>query len=80
MDLSKWDQYTAGQRRGYLMAIRAATETQIMPPPKYVWMHRDAKLSGQDLDLLKEWISAELKATRKGKQSVNAKLENKKKN
>ena len=63
MDFSRWDQYTAGQRRGYLTAILAATENHMMPPAKYVWVHREAKLSGQDLDVLKEWVSVELKAT-----------------
>ena len=63
MDLSKWNEYTAGQRRGFMLAILAATETHMMPPSKYVWMHSNAKLSGQDLEVLKEWVLAERERT-----------------
>jgi hypothetical protein len=59
MDLSKWDTYTNAERSGYLMAIVAATETHIMPPPKYVWMHPKAKLSEAELRSVKRWALAE---------------------
>ena len=46
-----------------MLAILAAAETHRMPPPKYVWMHSNAKLSGQDLEVLKEWVLAERERT-----------------
>jgi hypothetical protein len=33
----------------------------VMPPPKYLWMHHDAKLSNVELDVLKEWAYAQAK-------------------
>ncbi len=59
MDLSKWDTYTDSERSGYLLAIIAATESHIMPPAKYVWMHPRAKLSDAELRSVKSWALAE---------------------
>ena len=58
MDLSKWNDYTEGQRRGFRVAIGAAVQNRLMPPPKYVWMHRGARLSGDELELVKAWALA----------------------
>ena len=55
MDLSKWNSYTEGQRRGFRVAIGAAIEGQLMPPAKYVWMHRKARLSNDELSVVKAW-------------------------
>jgi len=55
MDLSKWDTYTNAERSGFLMAIVAATQSHIMPPPKYAWMHPRAKLSEAELRSIKSW-------------------------
>jgi hypothetical protein len=62
MDLSKWDTYTNAERSGYLLAIIAATETHMMPPQKYVWMHPKAKLSEEELGAIKSWALAERSA------------------
>ena len=59
MDLSKWDTYTDSERSGFLLAIIAATQTHIMPPPKYVWMHPGARLSDAELRSLRTWALAE---------------------
>ena len=37
------------------MAIVAATQSHIMPPPKYAWMHPRAKLSEAELRSIKSW-------------------------
>jgi cytochrome c553 len=58
MDLSKWNDYTEGERRGFRVAIGAAIQNRLMPPPKYVWMHRDARLSSDELELVKAWTLA----------------------
>lgn len=59
MNLSKWSEYSDDERRGFMMAIRAATQSRVMPPTKYVWMHRSAKLSDADLKALEEWARAQ---------------------
>jgi hypothetical protein len=55
MDLSKWNGYTEAERRGFLLSIVAATQSHLMPPPRYLWMHSNARLSNTDLELLKAW-------------------------
>jgi len=40
----------------------AAVQENLMPPPKYVWMHSQARLSAAELKLLKEWQIAERKS------------------
>jgi hypothetical protein len=61
MNLSKWNEYSDRQRTGFMLAIMATTKARIMPPPKYVWMHRHAKLSDTDLKELEKWAIAKTK-------------------
>lgn len=55
MNLSKWNEYSEGEHRGFVLAIGAATANHMMPPPRYVWMHSNARLSAAELDLLNGW-------------------------
>ena len=71
MNLSKWSEYSEAQRRGFTLAIAAATKARLMPPPKYVWMHGNAKLSDADLKELERWALA---ATRASSQRNTASL------
>jgi heme-binding protein len=59
MNLSKWSDYSEGQRRGFTVAIGAAIQSKLMPPAKYVWLHREARLSGDEIELVKAWTLAE---------------------
>jgi hypothetical protein len=61
MDLSKWCDYTEAQRRGYTSAIGAATQNHLMPPPLYVRMHPETRVSSDELELIKTWVLAERK-------------------
>jgi hypothetical protein len=65
MDLSKWSDYSETRRRIYTSAIGAATQNRVMPPPTYVRMHSEARLSSDELALVRTWVLAEQKtATR----------------
>lgn len=55
LDFSKWNDYSDGQRRGFTTAIGAAIGSGLMPPPQYVWIHRGARLSRTELDLVQAW-------------------------
>jgi hypothetical protein len=59
MNLSKWSDYSDSERRGFALAILAATKARVMPPTIFVWMHRDAKLSDADLKELEKWVLAQ---------------------
>ena len=61
MDFSYWSEYTAEEQDSYASQIAYATSARSMPPPKYLWMHRDARLSAADLDVLKEWARSRRK-------------------
>jgi hypothetical protein len=65
MNLSKWSDYTESERRGFAVAIEAAIQNHSMPPPKYVWMHREARLSKDDLALVRAWAFARYKTANK---------------
>jgi len=55
MDLSKWNAYSEGEQRGFRVAIGSVVENHQMPPRKYVWMHHEARLSRDDIQLVKAW-------------------------
>jgi hypothetical protein len=55
MDLSKWNEYSEGERKGFTLAIGQSVEGRIMPPPPYVWMHREARLSRDEVEIVKAW-------------------------
>jgi hypothetical protein len=55
LDLSNWNNFTQADQRGFTAAIQAAVHDHLMPPPKYVWMHHEARLSSNDLELVKVW-------------------------
>ena len=55
MDLSHWNEYTDEERHAFALEIARYTRLKVMPPPKYLWIHHDAKLSNAELDVLKEW-------------------------
>ena len=55
MDLSRWSEYSDEERHDFATQIARATRVRLMPPPKYLWMHHDAKLTNAQLDLLKGW-------------------------
>ena len=57
MDLSHWGDYTPEEQRGFVSQIARITRAGVMPPSKYLWMHRDARLSDADLDLLAAWAA-----------------------
>jgi hypothetical protein len=65
MDLSKWNEFTESERRGFATAIEAAVQDHVMPPQKYVWMHREGRLSSGELELVRAWALAEHKTAKK---------------
>jgi cytochrome c551/c552 len=59
MDLSRWNQYSDSERRGYLVSIAAVLKSSAMPPRRYVWIHPEARLSDAELAALEEWALSE---------------------
>ena len=55
MDLSKWNDYSEGERRGFQLAIGKALESHLMPPSTYVLMHREAQISDHEMEIIRAW-------------------------
>jgi Haem-binding domain len=57
MDLSRWKEYSDEERHDFAMQSAIAARVHVMPPPKYLWMHHNAKLSSAELDVLRGWAN-----------------------
>ncbi len=64
MDLSKWNEYSEGERRGFAAAIGAATAGGLMPPARYRWLHPEARLSSAELQTIQAWVLSTAAAPR----------------
>ena len=59
MNLSEWDLYDFKQREKLLADIASAVKNREMPVSQYTLVHRDAKLSDAEADLLYAWARGE---------------------
>ncbi len=59
VNFSEWDQYTFEQRSRFLAEIASAVKNREMPLPQYTMIHRGAKLSNADTDVLYAWARVE---------------------
>ena len=59
MNLSGWGQYSLDEKQERLGKLAAAVRSRQMPPPRYTLMHRNAKLSEQELDRIYQWARGE---------------------
>ncbi len=59
LNFSAWETYDAQKKRRKLDEICEQVETGEMPYDQYLWIHRDAKLSADDVKLLCDWAAAE---------------------
>jgi cytochrome c len=64
MDLSRWGQYSAEQKRDLLARIGTEVRNHQMPLPRYVLLHPEARLSDADIQVIYEWTKAQRHATR----------------
>jgi hypothetical protein len=60
MDFSRWGELPPSRRDVLLKEIRKLTEKGDMPPPRYLLMHRAARLSAEDQRILDAWITSRL--------------------
>jgi hypothetical protein len=60
INFSTWQEVPAQYRILYRMEIVKQVEAETMPLPKYLWLHRDARLDPGDIDLLRRWAGGDL--------------------
>ena len=64
MNLSRWDSLDTAEQRTLLTAIATVIENREMPPPRYLMLHPQAKLSADDSARVIEWAHAERRRLR----------------
>jgi hypothetical protein len=72
MNLSEWQQYTLQQRQKLLADVASTVKNGEMPLPQYTLIHRQARLSEADRDLVYQWSRGERRRLRAESQSLAA--------
>jgi hypothetical protein len=60
-NMSRWGEYNMDDRIQILTGISTMVRNKSMPLPKYLLLHRDAKLSDAEIDLIYQWAHSERK-------------------
>jgi hypothetical protein len=69
MNLSEWQQYTFQQREKLLADVASAVKNGEMPLRQYTFIHRQAKLTDAERDLVYQWARRERRKLRAESQS-----------
>jgi hypothetical protein len=70
MNLSEWQKYTLQQRQKLLADLASTVKNPEMPLPQYTLIHREARLSEADRDLVYQWAPGERRTLRAESQSL----------
>jgi hypothetical protein len=61
MNLSRWYEYSDEQKQQILSEMASLVRNRQMPLPRYLLLHREAKLSDAEVDQLYQWTRRERK-------------------
>jgi hypothetical protein len=64
MNFSEWQQYTLQQRQKLLADVASAVKNGEMPLRQYTFIHRQAKLTDAEKDLVYQWARGERRRPR----------------
>jgi hypothetical protein len=70
-NMSKWDQYSLGERQDILSQMAPMVRNRKMPLPQYVLLHPEAKLSDADVELLYRWSRGERKRLKSESEQIS---------
>jgi hypothetical protein len=59
VNFSVWKTYEPRRQRRKLSEICEQAQGKTMPLPSYLWIHRDAAMSDEDIKILCDWTEAE---------------------
>jgi len=59
MNLSRWNGYPPERQQGILLEISNLVRNRVMPLPRYLLVHPEAKLSDAEVDYLYKWARRE---------------------
>ncbi len=57
LNFSNWDSLTTAQQKGKLFECFSQIENGAMPLPDYAFVHREARLSAEDINVLKSYLT-----------------------
>ena len=69
-NMSHWDELSLDDREEKLSKIATMVRNKKMPLPQYTLIHRDAKLSDAETNLIYEWAHAERKRLKETETSA----------
>jgi len=75
MNLSDWQQYTSKQREKLLADIASAVKNGEMPLRQYMLVHRRARLSDAERDMVYGWARVERRRLRAASQLLSSAAE-----
>lgn len=58
LNLSRWNDYSIEERREILSAMGAAVRNRLMPLPRYLHLHPEARLSDAEIDRVYRWTKS----------------------
>ena len=59
LNFSVWNTYAASSKRNKLDEICEQLKERLMPLPSYLWVHWDAQVSNEEINILCEWTTRE---------------------
>ena len=76
MNLSQWQDYSTDDRLRLLSAIGSAVRNHVMPPQRYLLLHPEARLNGEERQEIYRWTRTERRRISSSQaQTVSAKSE-----
>jgi hypothetical protein len=58
LNFSVWQEYSDRKKTRLLTSIKKQVETRKMPLPSYLWLHKDAGVSKEQVTMLARWIDS----------------------
>ena len=68
MDFSKWNEYSAEEKRDLLARIGTEVRNRQMPLPRYLLLHPEARLSEEERQTIYEWTKTQRRALRNDRE------------
>jgi len=71
MNLSRWNGYPPERQQEILSEISGLVRNRVMPLPRYLLLHPEARLSDAEVDYLYQWAKSERKRLKTASASAN---------
>jgi cytochrome c len=72
MNLSRWNGYPPERQQEILSQMSSLVRNRVMPLPRYLMLHPEARLSDAEVDYLYQWAKSERKRLQTDTAAVNA--------